>query len=288
MNYLETLPDEYFSHHIECYWQISSSSCTLEDPLEMFLPTCTFNIIITDQPCYVSSNMNSNSTYLKPGASLVGQTNTFLSIKSKKPLSIIGIRLKPFALANVIYKPIFNLNDTIAPLNSLFQISDSEIFLFGKIAMESNLEINKFFINELIERLFYKSMSIDERLRAQLNYIMDRQGNLKIHELLQEFKTSKVTLSKHFTNKVGLSPKKVAQIWRMNKALHIISNQPNLSYTSVSALAGFYDQSHFIKDFKILFNKSPKLFFKQKHNLIQLANLNISKRFTNQYDPKTF
>jgi methylphosphotriester-DNA--protein-cysteine methyltransferase len=115
---------------------------------------------------------------------------------------------------------------------------------------------------------------------------MDRHGNLKISEILEEFSTSKVTLRKHFINKVGLTPKKVSQIWRMNRVLQLKEDYPSLNLTALCLDAGFYDQAHFIKDFRLSFGLAPKKLFSQNSNLIKIANLNISKRFSNQYDPR--
>ncbi|RKN01118.1 AraC family transcriptional regulator [Aquimarina sp. AD1] len=114
---------------------------------------------------------------------------------------------------------------------------------------------------------------------------MFRHGSIQISELFKEFNVSKVTLHKHFVNKVGLSPKKVSQIWRMNRILQLREEFPNMSLTSIGLEAGFYDQAHFIKDFNAIFNITPFKFFAQKSNLVEIANLNITKRFTNQYDP---
>jgi len=286
MQYTEFLPDDIFSHHIESYWQMSIPPGNDNEPVELLLPTCTFNIIITDQPCFIRTKMNSTWICFQPGAAFFGQLSSCIHIKSEKPLSLSGIRFKPFAFANIIEFPIFKLNDDFIPINKLFTINKSTSSLIQKITKSTSSNIKVKLINKLMYTLLKKSFSIDETLRAQLNYIMDRKGSVKISELFEEFSISKVTLRKHFINKVGLTPKKVSQIWRMNYLLQLKEERPNENLTTHCLNAGFYDQAHFIKDFKLLFGLPPRKFFSKNTHLIKVANQNISKRFTNQYDPR--
>ncbi|MBQ4804657.1 AraC family transcriptional regulator [Aquimarina sp. MMG015] len=285
MEYKETLPDHLFSHHIESYWHIFFEKQPTEDALEMFLPTCTFNIIFIDSHSIVRSSLHTKWKRLNPGAYFIGQTNTSLRFKSKRAVNITGIRFKPFAFANLIKNPLINFNDTIVNLENIFSLDNIAHLLIQRISIESKTVIQEQLINEFINGLLSKTMSVDESLRAQLNFIMFRHGSIQISELFKEFNVSKVTLHKHFVNKVGLSPKKVSQIWRMNRILQLREEFPNMSLTSIGLEAGFYDQAHFIKDFNAIFNITPFKFFAQKSNLVEIANLNITKRFTNQYDP---
>ncbi|SEL52355.1 transcriptional regulator, AraC family [Aquimarina amphilecti] len=287
MEYKETLPDHLFSHHVESYWHIFSDEQLTENPLEMFLPTCTFNIIFIDSPCMVRSNSQTKWIHLYPGAYFIGQTNTSLSFKSKKAINITGVRFKPFAFANLIKNPLINFNDSIIDIEKVFPLDKTSHLLIKQISLKSKAIIQEQLINEFTNSLLSKTMSVDESLRAQLNFIMYRHGSIKVSELFEEFNVSKVTLHKHFINKVGLSPKKVSQIWRMNRILQLREEFPDMSLTSIGLEAGFYDQAHFIKDFNTIFKITPFKFFSQKSNLIEIANRNILKRFTNQYDPIT-
>ncbi len=286
MQYKEFLPDDVFSHHIESYWQMPVQAGDDIEPTELLLPTCTFNIIFTAQPCFIRSGINANWVHLQPGAAFFGQRNNCIHIKSAIPLKLGGVRFKPFAFANIINTPIFRLNDAFISLNKLFEITPPISSLIQRVIKTETFSGKIQLIDDLMGALLGKSMSVDETLRAQLNYIMDRRGAVKISDLFEEFDTSKVTLRKHFINKVGLTPKKVSQIWRMNYILQMKEDCPEENLTTLSLMAGFYDQAHFIKDFKLIFGIPPRKFFLQNTHLIKVAHQNISKRFTNQYDPR--
>lgn len=286
MTYSETNTDALLSHHIECYWKIDTEFNHSKSPLELLLPTCTFNIIFIHQPYWIKCSSQTEWKLISPGIHFIGQTGGCLSIKSDYPISILGVRFKPFAFSTLFDIPAFQFNESITPLSDVIDHPMSHTFDTNHL-FDKKLSIQRYqYLDELMHSIFSTSMSLDEKLRAQLNYIMDRQGNLKIKKLTEAFNTTKVTLRKHFINKVGLTPKKVCQIWRMNRILQLKETAPTMNLTSLSLEAGFYDQAHFIKDFKSILGLPPKRFFDSSTNLIKVTNLNISKRFTNQYDPR--
>ncbi|GEM_PF-1422709 len=285
MDYEEKIPNARFTRHVECFWCVRAMKEDRSSQIEILLPTCTFNIIFVNEPCFVKVNQD-RWVCLLPGANFLGQTNSLLSVRMKASTSIIGIRFKPFAFANIIKKPLVELNDQIVPINAVFDLRPSIQGLIDRIILKSTSTVDVEVLNQFLSELLDTSSPLDEGLRAQLNFIMDRHGRAKISEVFKEFKVSGVTLRKHFVNKVGLTPKKVSQIWRMNGVLFLKESQPHLNLTQICLQAGFFDQAHFIKDFKQLFGSSPKTFFKSKNDLIKVATVNISKRFSKQYDPK--
>jgi len=217
----------------------------------------------------------------------LGQQNASVLIRSNENLRLLGIRFKPFAFATRIDAPIHQFNDKIIPIKSLFDLTNSQSSLVLEIKSKPLNADSKILLDELMFSILHPSFTVDETLRAQLNYIMDRKGMVQIQELFQAFNISKVTLREHFINKVGLTPKKVSQIWRMNHFLNLKEEYPEENLTRLSLRVGFYDQSHFIKEFKLLFGIPPKRFFTQNATLVKLTHQNISKRFSNQYDPRT-
>ena len=142
---------------------------------------------------------------------------------------------------------------------------------------------------ELSEQLMLNiskdNLIVDPMLRDQVNYILERKGILRVNEMYSEFGISKVGLRNNFINKIGLTPKKVSQIWRLNYFLYLQQNTSCQNLTQLGLDAGFYDQAHFIKEFKSFFHCSPLHFFKNEHHLLKISQETISKRLFNVYDP---
>jgi transcriptional regulator GlxA family with amidase domain len=60
---------------------------------------------------------------------------------------------------------------------------------------------------------------------------------------------------------VGITPKLLARITRFQKALNMLETNSSKSLTTVAYEGGFYDQSHFIRDFKEFTGYNPNTYF---------------------------
>ena len=286
MQYLEYQPPAYFSQHVECFWEITLTPAGLSQPFEVMSPDCTFEILFADEPVFIKSSIENTWKQMLPGATFIGQKTSSFNFAVREPVRVFGIRFKPFAFANLIKTPLFHLNDHVLPLHNLFELNRSDRKAIQGISTTKKMAKKIEMAEGLALRLLKKSFSIDQTFRAQLNYIMDRKGMVKINDLLSEFNTSKVTLRKHFIHKMGLSPKRVSRIWRMNYLLELQKIKPAYNLTELCLEAGFFDQAHFIKEFKSFFGACPRRFFKQESQLVRISQETIAKRFSHQYDPR--
>jgi AraC-like DNA-binding protein len=92
-----------------------------------------------------------------------------------------------------------------------------------------------------------------------LEYIHQSKGTIRISELAKQLNTSASPLEKRFRQEVGASPKKFATIVRARNVLAAMENgqQGHAAY-----LSAFYDQAHFIKDFKKFASVTPEQYLK--------------------------
>jgi AraC-like DNA-binding protein len=99
----------------------------------------------------------------------------------------------------------------------------------------------------------------DLLINDALHRIRLQRGNIKIKALAASLYTSQDALEKRFRAVVGATPKRYASIVRLR---HFITICPSChSLTDASYEAGYFDQSHFIKDFRLFTGKAPKDFF---------------------------
>lgn len=88
-------------------------------------------------------------------------------------------------------------------------------------------------------------------------------GNLAIKGLEQKLGISTRQLERLFRTKIGLSPKEMGKLIRLNAAFSSLEADPEISLTSLSYEAGYYDQSHFSRDFKSIAGVSPTKLFSE-------------------------
>jgi len=99
----------------------------------------------------------------------------------------------------------------------------------------------------------------DKLVLAALALIHSSKGNLRIKELTEQLHISQSPLEKRFRQAVGASPKKFASIVRLKNIIQQYDTVNSL--TELGYEAGFYDQAHFIKEFKTFTGDTPENFF---------------------------
>jgi AraC-like DNA-binding protein len=109
----------------------------------------------------------------------------------------------------------------------------------------------------LIGRLNHKDQ--DALVISAVAMIYKARGNIRIQELVKELHVSQSPFEKRFRKSVGASAKKFASIVRLKYA--ITRHPESQSLTELAYDAGFYDQAHFIKEFKNFTGETPETFF---------------------------
>ena len=66
-----------------------------------------------------------------------------------------------------------------------------------------------------------------------------------------------------FAEWVGVTPKLFARIARLNYVLRAKSRRPDLTWAAISSDAGYFDQTHLVKDFKAMTGEAPGLFLRR-------------------------
>lgn len=113
----------------------------------------------------------------------------------------------------------------------------------------------------LIKRIRHEAH--DPLVMGALSLIYNSKGNIRITDLIRQLHTSQSPLEKRFRAAIGSSPKKFASIVRLKHA--ISQYQPGNSLTQLGYEAGFYDQAHFIKEFKAFTGQAPETFFSESN-----------------------
>lgn len=102
----------------------------------------------------------------------------------------------------------------------------------------------------------------DRLIQQAIHFIVNSNGTLRINELSQRLYISQSPLEKRFRKIVGATPKKFSSIIRIHTAINNYGTGKNL--TELGYTSGYFDQSHFIKDFKAFTGQTPEQFFTSK------------------------
>jgi AraC-like DNA-binding protein len=94
-----------------------------------------------------------------------------------------------------------------------------------------------------------------------VNQIVDRiaaaPSMTRIDELAQQFHLSQRSLERLFQQYVGISPKWVIKQYRLHEAAEQVAEEQGQNWPQLAVELGYFDQSHFIKEFKTAVGRTP-------------------------------
>lgn len=160
--------------------------------------------------------------------------------------------------AHFFGEPLHELfGDTLA-LEDLIPHSETDRVLSRIAEASDHAERVAVFEEFLLSRLAPRKP--DPIVSAAVRAIRASHGSVRIAALARALGIAQDPLEKRFRRAIGASPKQYAEILRLRHAID--SHRSGASLTRASVDAGYFDQSHFNRDFRAATGESPTRFFR--------------------------
>lgn len=272
MNYQTFEPHVNLASVVKCYW-------TLEVPKEpdtqrqRIVPDgCLEMIFILGDD--IKRYTSENEFIIQPRAIVVGQITEPFIIEPTGYVHCFAVRFYPFGFANFISTPIKELANKETPTAQIFG-ETSSIELEQRIINAADEHqrvtiIEDFLLNKLSEKA-----TIDHVVKATIETLLLTKGNTTITAILRNDLSKRRQLERKFFKQVGLSPKQLGKVIRLQAALKMLLNQKTENLTRIAYDNEYYDQAHFNRDFKELTGINPKDFL--ENDKMQLSTIFYSK-----------
>lgn len=257
MNYQTFQPHQDLASLVSCYW-------TLEIPAQAsaqrqrIIPDGTIEMafILGDDIKRFTEN---DAFILQPRAMVLGQTIEPFYIEPTGYVNTFAIRFYPYGFANFVTIPIKELANKETPLASLFGAETAKALEQKIIKAANNEQRIEIIENFLLARLNEKA-TIDKIVQSTVDSLLATNGNASIKALLKEDFAKRRQLERKFRAQIGISPKQLGKVIRIQTALKLLLNQEPENLTNIAYQCDYYDQAHFIKDFKEFTGINPKAF----------------------------
>ena len=109
--------------------------------------------------------------------------------------------------------------------------------------------------------------AIDPVTAASLARIEATSGGASVAELARSARIGVRQLERKFAAGVGLSPKRLATITRLQGAFAFLEAGGCTPLTHIAHACGYFDHSHFVRDFRRLAGLSPSRFLRQERGI---------------------
>ena len=151
------------------------------------------------------------------------------------------------------------MENKAVPLKKVFS-DDADKFEQEVLSAATNDERIKLIETFLIDKLNTPEAT-DRISKASVEILLSNNGQVSIDELAEELNINRRQLERKFSSAIGLSPKQLSKVIRLQSTLKMLEQKKFSSLTSLAYENGYYDQAHFIKDFREFTGVSPKEFY---------------------------
>lgn len=244
-SYREYVPCESLASHVVCYWTMDFHAEN-KNQLHRILPDGCIDIIVDRQ-----------STSSWKAAFIEGLMTRFEVLSLSKSQSLFGIRFYPEPAHSILKFPASTFIGQHVFLEDIWGMEG--LFMVEEIL--STQVVSK--IIEMVERklnhlLALNNTSTNSLVLQSMQYIYAFKGNISTLDLAEKLHFTERHMRRIFDRELGLSPKEMLGIVRFQSILQELYSGTSTSFTDIALKYGYYDQSHFIKNFKRYYGILPK------------------------------
>ena len=258
MNYQKIYPTEPLRKYVRYFWILEDDSLDFSQK--------TFKIMSDGLPGLIFQEskkaFHDKDNQELPQLFLYGQTTRYTEHRAIKSFRNIGVYFEPTALKSIFGVDANELTnqhisiDELVNTNITDQLSDTT-------SSNQRIELLSSFLIHLAEQRSTESEKVNFAT-AQL------QKGVSLPKIQSELNLSERSLERYFKQHIGISPNLYARINRFQLALENIRQTQFDKLTDIAYQCNYYDQSHFIREFKEFSGTSPKRFLRQANE--QVAN----------------
>jgi AraC-like DNA-binding protein len=189
----------------------------------------------------------------------VGAMTRPLMVPERGPQLRIGVRFRPGHAFAALGAPAAELTDERVSYDLLANDADEAL---DDIAVQSTNEARLQAIVRLVRRRLTGAPAVPASVRRAVQIIAAEHGNLRVAALTSAIGITRQQLARQFATHVGITPKTFARVMRTRAALARAdaaraAHPRDVDWTAIAYDLGYYDQPHFIDEFKSITGATP-------------------------------
>jgi AraC-like DNA-binding protein len=266
MDYQVYTPSAELQPFVKCFWSLQDEGHDV--PVrQRVVPDGCMELIFHYGDLY-RQYFEDGSSIVQPKSFVFGQITTYLEIAPTGISGVVAARFLPEGLAPFLKLPVSTLENKAVPIGDVFgekgKLLEQDIMAVGDNQERIQL-IESFLLSMLADQY-----TIDRITKTCVETIFQTQGRLAVVELADKMNISRRNMERKFISAIGMSPKQLSRVARLQATLKMLGQEKISNLTSLAYENGYYDQAHFIKDFKEFIGASPRSFFAENMELSKL------------------
>lgn len=264
MKYSRFVPNPNLQRLVDCYWIVEGNDMSSQKIIPDGFPELIFHF---GDPYNILGN---DQTMVRQSLAIAaGQLDNPIVLQPSGKSGVFGIKFKPAGMWKILKCDMHELTNQTY---DLYDVAGKNILeLTNRInTCSSYIEMIDVVDNYLLKDI--EAISKSDEMDFVIEGIHKNKGQSSISELAATYQMSTRKLERLFQQRIGLTAKMYARLIRFKHVYGIIQ-QPSVTKSEASYLAGYFDQAHFNKDFKQFTGESPDAYFSNNHSFSNFFHL---------------
>lgn len=242
-------PHPLLKGYIEKMWLFESSGKMPTEDMKLIVPNGRIKLAVTFRNGVESKIDGKNQLSKENSISLAGFMDVpyVLDIEKDKVTGTLGVEFSPLGAYRFFHLPLKEIKNQIHPLTDILgnKARQLEEYIANAESVEGKIGLLQQF---LLKQFFHHQE--DAIFEYCIEKIITSKGKITVHELERKTGYSSRWLNMKFIDNLGVSPKNLSSIIRFKQYYQSFAKKDEVSFMKNEFYDFYYDQSHFIKDFK--------------------------------------
>ena len=169
--------------------------------------------------------------------------------------TVHGVKFRPGAFRPFLDRPVATISDRVLPLEALFGEAARALEAAVLDAPDDDIRVET---ADAFLRGRAAAPDAAARLACDVAGTIERDRDIvRVDDVAQRFGVGPRSLQRLFREYVGVSPKWVIKRFRLHEALEQASAGRSVDWPQLALALGYFDQAHFIRDFKAIVGEPP-------------------------------
>ncbi|MCB0376037.1 MAG: AraC family transcriptional regulator [Sinomicrobium sp.] len=241
---------------------------TPQHSVERFLPDGEVQIIfdLTDYPKFIYDNETLKEIQSCRNVWFSGFRTEPITIPSGKESEMLIVQFKKGKAFSFLTEPMQNLTNAVVDAELVLKAT---VLNIRERLLEARTPLQKFHVLEQeLLTCYLDRLNENPFVDFAISKILASPDQCSIKTISDKAGFSQKHIIKLFKEHVGVTPKTFLKIVRFQKAIRQIERQGPVDWAAVAYDCGFYDQSHFIADFRLFSGFTPTGYVRQKGDFL--------------------
>ena len=260
-------PKPPLSKFVDSFWLYEGYEP--EYKTERILPTGTLELVVNlrQNELRFYDAEGAENCYRLSGAVVSGASGRGFTPDTPEEAFIIGVHFKPGGAFPFLGLPAGDLADTHVELETLWGPSAGRL---RERLCESKTSAERFQVLQeaLLSRLCH-GVEQHYAVSAALEMFGKNQAGPRVRETAKYLGLSQRRFIEVFKAEVGMTPKLFSRIQRFQQTRTFIQHNPSINWADLAADLGYFDQSHFIREFVEFSGLNPNDYINRHKRIIE-------------------